>query len=208
MSEDPVEYRVNLLREVQDIILGLGYYGYCRIEITPLGTSGDAELEWVGNPGYTASVGQFIRQTVAYWQQGWSIKLPAYRYLAPEGPGNLVYYELDMFKGKDQKNLLVGGCTDFSGEGGHGRALMECYLTQHHGLMVETRAASSIIDMLVGAAMETAPATAEATPVRLPHIIIQREPDLPGDSEAEPPETAAWRSLQRDLGDQAKLEGH
>ena len=32
--------------------------------------------------------------------------------------------------------------------------------------------------------------------------------DWPENSEAEPPETAAWRELQQDLGDQAKLEGH
>lgn len=144
--------------EVQDILRGDGFYGSCAIEDRLLGylpypgriEDGDVwqEVRWVGREGSSSSAGQAIRLL----GKAWSVEIPVKRVLVGEGDGHhLVYfvisaempsnYVIDPPKPdvphdgriRHQRIYIVGGCTDFSGEGNHARQLMERFLGGRFG---------------------------------------------------------------------------
>lgn len=138
--------------EIDSILAGKGHYGSWPIAVHGLGCDPwDKQHAWIGNPGVTASVGQFIRHVSTFMRSGYALSLPVYRIVSqvPQADGHMVYYMVELTRrdGEPARVYYAGGCTDFSGEGGHGRELMERWIARH-GWPVEERGADMLIDQL------------------------------------------------------------
>lgn len=145
-----------LEQEVEAILAGRGHYGTYAGGPTPMGQFAGEGITWIGSPGITASVGAFIRGVRDRLAAGAICVIPALRYSSEEGEGqHTFFYRVDLLgPAWREEGLIVGGCTDYSGEGQHGKELAEHYLTHVLGLPLATRPASYLIELLVEAHME------------------------------------------------------
>lgn len=103
-------------------------------------------VTFYGSPGQSSSVGQWIRATWVMHQSSTPLKgLWAYWAMASDDPNQKMwYYAIEI----GNEFHVVGGCTDFSGEGGNARRIAAAY--QHIlGLPVETRPVSDLISYLI-----------------------------------------------------------
>lgn len=128
--------------KVGDIIDGRGHYG-----TTPIVTREVAPgVIWYGSPGVSASVGMWIRRTNELLKDGQAIT-GFWRWWAAEhdaGTKRMWYF------GAEIGGILhvVGGCTDFSGEGGRAKDLAAAY-QEFFPTDVYMRPVSQLIDLLV-----------------------------------------------------------
>ncbi len=148
-ENDPEEDR--LIHTIQEIQQGHGHYGEVPIQTRRIGRWAYAEVYLIGNPGITASVGQMIRKINEEWGKGQAISVPVFRWVIPEGPGNSYFYGVEIVDPNNRASrtlYIVGGCTDYSGEGGRGHLIMETYLKRFDA--VETKGPGQLIDVLFG----------------------------------------------------------
>ena len=113
--------------EIVAIISGRTHYGQVPIEEKRV----TKNLRWIGENGYTASVGQWIRQIRRLIDNGKKVTRGFRWYtivdVLKDGTKQCMWYfgiEIDR-----EIIYVCGGCTDFSGEGGRGRKLADCFLT-------------------------------------------------------------------------------
>lgn len=135
--------------EIREILAGQSFYGKCEIrerEVAP-------GVVWVGSNGVTSSVGQWIRVVMRELKKEPGAPLRwLHRWFCEEG-------NLAVFQGGPLKYMwyfgaqigdtvyACGGCTDFSGEGHHGKQLADHFL-EMLGLWPSTNSADHLISLL------------------------------------------------------------
>lgn len=138
-----------LQQEIKDIIDGIGHYGHVGIEQKQI----THHVIWIGTNGYTASIGQWIR-VVEKARKIWPITA-TYRWFChtdeePKHKDSMWYYGVRFERPLGFLDVLCGGATDFSGEGGHGKQLAEEYLSMISNREPLTLNADYLITMLTG----------------------------------------------------------
>lgn len=129
-------------QELQAILEGRGFYGYVQMDVRRPAPG----VLWYGNPGTSASVGPWVRNTWGLHMDGKPIHGLHRWWMAEEEDGThrMWHFGIEI----DRELHLVGGCTDFSGEGGHARRLAEAYLN-YFPMEVATHPGSQLVDVLV-----------------------------------------------------------
>lgn len=128
-------------QEIEEILQGRSFYGSCEIkekEVSP-------GVVWVGSNGVTSSVGQWVRVVKRELQRS-SLRW-LYRWFCATNPGgsqNMWYFGADV----GDTFYCCGGCTDFSGEGGHGKELGDRFL-EMIGFPITTNPADHLISLLI-----------------------------------------------------------
>jgi len=115
--------------EILEIIQGKTHYGTVPIEKKKI----NQNVIWIGTNGYTASVGQWIRQVAEQIDKGFAPKqgfrwYTVFKVFADMSTQNMWYYGITLENESDSVTYICGGCTDFSGEGGRGHKLAEYFL--------------------------------------------------------------------------------
>lgn len=128
--------------QVQLIIDGTHPYGKVPIRTR----SPSPGVIFYGSDGVSSSVGQWIRRTREIWSTTIHLKsLWAFWSEESEEKNQKVwYFAIEL----GDELHVVGGCTDFSGEGGNARRIAAAYQNRI-GVPVETRPASQLISYMV-----------------------------------------------------------
>ena len=129
-------------RDVQLIIEG--EHSYAKIptkkrEIAP-------GVDFYGSPGHSSSVGEWIRTTYELYNEGDTVTA-AWAFWAADSedlPQKSWYFAIEIAN----QLPVVGGCTDYSGEGGHARAIAEAYLLLYK-MEIQVRPVIDLIDWMV-----------------------------------------------------------
>jgi len=131
-----------LLCEVKAILRGEHHYARKDLPEKKIG-----KVVWIGYPGLTASIGPWMRKITKELDRlkGQFIRLEAWRYFVEVGEAKRNWYFGVLL---EEKEYLCGGCTDYSGEGGHGKKLSETFL-EILAIPSQTRDASYLIGKLV-----------------------------------------------------------
>lgn len=137
--------------EVKEILNGQSFYGLCEIrerEVSP-------GVVWVGSNGVTSSVGQWMRVVMRElkkepgaplrWLHRWFCDTS----LNPVVPKRMWYFGVQI----GDTVYACGGCTDFSGEGHHGKELADRFLDML-GLWPSTNSADHLITLLTQGCIE------------------------------------------------------
>lgn len=129
--------------EIREILNGQSFYGFCEIkerEVSP-------GVVWVGSNGVTASVGQWMRVVMRELKKEPGAPLRwLHRWFCPSGSDlsqRMWYFGAQI----GDTVYCCGGCTDFSGEGGHGKQLADRFLDML-GLWPSTNSADHLISLL------------------------------------------------------------
>ncbi len=129
-------------QEVRDILEGRGYYGGVRGELQRTAPG----VYFHGSPGISASVGPWMREVWQRFTAGTPIS-GVWAYYSREDrelDHNLWYFAVALAN----EIHVVGGCTDFSGEGGRAKRLAEEFL-ERLPFEPTIRPASNLVDLLV-----------------------------------------------------------
>lgn len=117
---------------ILDILDGNCHYG--RVKITKRKIS--KNITWIGQNGYTASVGQWIRTINKLVSEKKLLPRQGFRWYCKvdengrqeKQEDHMWYFGIEFPKGDEHHIYVCGGTTDFSGEGGRGKELAETFL--------------------------------------------------------------------------------
>ena len=139
-------------QEVQDILDGRGFYGRMKLDVHNPAPG----VYFYGSPGISASVGPWMQNVWGRFQGKGALeglggaRAPVnglwayYSREHTELDHNAWYFAVEL----DKEIHVVGGCSDFSGEGGRARRLAEAFLERFPFKPI-IRPASHLVDMLV-----------------------------------------------------------
>lgn len=128
--------------EIREILGGVSFYGSCEIrerEVSP-------GVVWVGSNGVTSSVGEWMRVVMRELKKPGGPLKRLYRWFCGtnlDGSQRMWFYGAQI----GDTVYACGGCTDFSGEGGHGKELGDRFL-DGLGFPVTTNPADHLIGLL------------------------------------------------------------
>lgn len=143
-----------ILAEIDDIINHRHHYGQVDMEWKEI----RPHVYWFGVTGYTSSIGQWLRAVDDALKKGLRVT-QTYRWFCHtdlhvnKEHDSMWYYGIELeddFITHEKKTYCCGGCTDFSGEGGHGKQLAEGYLSMISSREPLTLNADYLITMLTG----------------------------------------------------------
>lgn len=100
-----------------------------------------------GSPGVSSSIGQWIRATRRMFKAGTPIhNLTAYWGAdRDDGTHRRWYFQIEL----GYELHIVGGCTDFSGEGEHARKLALAYMGWYSTIPIQERPVTRLVDFLI-----------------------------------------------------------
>lgn len=129
-------------RDVQLIIEGEHSYAKIPTETRVIAPG----VHFYGSPGHSSSVGAWIRATYGLYE-GQGLTTAAWAFWAADSEDlaqKSWYFAIEIA----DELYVVGGCTDYSGEGGHARAIAEAYLLMYK-MDIQIRPVSDLIDWMV-----------------------------------------------------------
>ncbi len=134
-----------LFAEVEAILEGKSPYGFYELgEVEPKMVS--PGVFFYGSPGHSDSIGRWIRATrKLFFDVGFRNLTSYFANERLEGTHRRWYFQIEI----GDELHVVGGCTDFSGEGSKARAIALTYLGWYSNMPIEERPVSLLIDFLV-----------------------------------------------------------
>lgn len=129
-------------QEVGQILEGQGHYGRIKLEVRNPAPG----VYFYGSPGISASVGPWMRNVWGLFHAGTPVG-GLWAYFSRETRAvdhNFWYFAVELAN----EIHVVGGCTDFSGEGGKAKRLAQAFLERFSFELI-IRPASNLVDLLV-----------------------------------------------------------